>query len=412
MLVVDDEPQVTHHLVQGLSLLGLCALGAGSAAAALQILHDDPRVAVVITDIRMPNQDGLSLAQAITGSREEDQAIEIIVMTGHATLDDAAAAMRSRVSDFLRKPFRLAEAMRALTAGLDRAQRRRAQGRALKAQSLRLRALEAERSRLAAEMEAASLRLAKAPAPPGLTWKLERDMHAISHALRTPLVAISGGAELLGMPAQQQQEAEYLALLRNGVSQAREAVELVEELHQVERPVASPRQENVPLAALVAQQAALLQPEAAARSLRLEAGPLEPLSCTGDRARLRRAVALCLGAAMEWAPRDSQIGVRLDRAALAAAPGAETGGEAGSEAGAGAPLGGWAVLTVSVFPGPAPGQAPPPGIAFPEPDTVWSRTQEGLRFAIARHLAEQHDGRLTSWNGGAGTMALRLSLPL
>lgn len=393
VLVVDDEPAVTRQLVDGLTLYGFRVTGTDSATEALERLAADADIAVVVTDIRMPGLDGLSLAQRIMRERSDEQAVEVVVITGHATLEDAAAAVRTRVSDFLRKPFRLTEAAKALSTALERARTRRQDASARHLQSDRLQVLERERSALITDMADASRRLANVSGVPKQASKLERDMHAISHALRTPLIAISGGADLLGAPSFTDSAAEYLSMLREGVRQAREAVELVEELHQVERPGPESPLGATPLHDVLIGMVERMQPEAAARKITLEAGSVSSIFPVTDRVRLRRTVELCIAAALEWA----QLG-SWARASLESIQSQQRD---------------WAVVTVWVVPGSgAPEPSLPNNIAFKEISSLWSRTQEGLRFAIARRLAEQHGGSLTSWNGGAGVMALRLALPL
>lgn len=393
VLVVDDEASVLRQLVDGLRMCGHVVVGASSAADALMLLAVEPQIGAVMTDIRMPGLDGLNLAQRIMQERDAANAVEVVVMTGHATIDDAAAAVRTRVSDFLRKPFRLADGAQALSIALERARIRRRDAAAHDAQTAQLKALEEQRNALADDMENTSRRLAGFAPAPDVTRKLERDMHAISHALRTPLIAIAGGADLLGAPSAADDAAEYLSILREGVRQARDAVDLVDELHQVERAPSAAPSASLDLAEIGDRATRQLQPAATERRIRIAARPAAPVKVRGDRTRLPRAVELCLGAALDWAQPSAEIGLAVNRATTAE--------------------GAWAVLTILVSPpGTEADIVLPDDIAFPETSSLWSRTQEGLRFAIARRIAEQHGGRLTSWNGGAGMMAIRLTLPL
>lgn len=382
-LVVDDEAVVSRQLVDGLELSGFCVRGVASSAEALAALEADPTIAAVITDIRMPGLDGLALARRIMQDRDEEHAVEVVVMTGHATIDDAAAAVRTRVCDFLRKPFRLAEATRALRMALERAEARRRGAEERRVRLSKLQSLELAASGSPEEKPRGCL----------VNPSTDRDMHAISHALRTPLIAIAGGAELLGKPSNAESSTEYLTMLLNGVRQAREAVELVEELHGTARGTASAKQTVFSLDVSVDRAVQRLR-RAADRQVRaLEVGMLPPVMVKGVRAHVERAIDHCVLEASDWAQPTSVIRVKLEQRNSAVST--------------------WAVITVLVLPhGAVDGSSPPPDIIFPETSSLWSRTQEGLRFAIARRLVEANAGCLTSWNGGEGIMALRIAIPV
>ena len=90
MLAVDEPMQIAE------------AVGAAEARAALARQAFD----VVITDLNMPDGDGLSLMQ---WSQEQGVAASWIVLTGHGTLDRAVKALQLGAFDFISKPIRAAE---------------------------------------------------------------------------------------------------------------------------------------------------------------------------------------------------------------------------------------------------------------------------------------------------------------
>lgn len=387
VLVVDDEKAVVEQLTDGLSTFGFTVLGAHSAADARALLAADTAIGVVVTDIRMPGEQGLDLAQAIIADRPEDAAIEVIVITGHATIEDAATAVRHHVFDFLRKPFRLNDVVTATASAMQRAIRRRREAASRAEQGERLRSLEAERAALRARLDEALGEDERAALPPAAARALERDMAAISHALRTPLIAISGGAERLVAG----EGADQALLLREGVQRAVAAVELVEELHRVDRPDPDEFIARLPLKGELERACRQLAPLVGAKALDLSLEPPPALVVEGPALRLRRAVELTVAAAVDWAPPGGALRLTL-------APLAQEGRN-------------WAVLTAVAGPAGALPE-PPAGLAFEAAGSALARTQECLRFAIARRLAEQRAGRMTSWNGEGGCMALRLALPL
>ncbi len=71
--------------------------------------HD---IGVVVSDINMPTESGLALAQILLRDRAEEDAVEVILMTGRSNTEDAIAALRSQVIDFVAKPFVIRELAR------------------------------------------------------------------------------------------------------------------------------------------------------------------------------------------------------------------------------------------------------------------------------------------------------------
>jgi DNA-binding NtrC family response regulator len=125
VLVVDDEPNVAAELTDAISEEGYTVLTVHSAMAALELLHTRPEIAVIISDVRMPDGDGLMLTREALLLRGDTDALEVILITGHATLEDAIAAVRIGAFDFVRKPFRLQEIFDATSRAMARAGERR-----------------------------------------------------------------------------------------------------------------------------------------------------------------------------------------------------------------------------------------------------------------------------------------------
>mgnify|MGYP006287768729 FL=1 len=115
-MVVDDEAAVREALRQGLLLHGFDARAAGCAREALDLLAER-EVAVVITDLRMPGEDGMWLLERIR-SRWPDTAV--IVLTAYAEVDTAVACLRRGASDFLTKPVQMAHVLTTMDRALDR----------------------------------------------------------------------------------------------------------------------------------------------------------------------------------------------------------------------------------------------------------------------------------------------------
>ena len=102
-LVVDDEVQFVETLVKRLDKRGVKVNSAHSGQEALDILAGSgaTRTDVVILDVKMPGMDGLETLAAI---KEEHPLIEVIMLTGHATVESAIEGMKHGAYDYLMKP--------------------------------------------------------------------------------------------------------------------------------------------------------------------------------------------------------------------------------------------------------------------------------------------------------------------
>ena len=125
ILVVDDDRVVGQLLAEGLAVMGHAVAVAQSADEAWHALQDRPDIGVVVSDIRMPGSTGLDLALDVVTRIEDARAASIILVTGHATREEAATALRLGATDVLRKPCRLAELVSAAEKGLEKARSRR-----------------------------------------------------------------------------------------------------------------------------------------------------------------------------------------------------------------------------------------------------------------------------------------------
>jgi DNA-binding NtrC family response regulator len=101
VLIVDDEPKLGALLAQVLALDGHAVTGAGGGREALALLAREP-FDVVVTDLRMPEVDGIAVLRA---ARARPDAPEVILMTAHASAESAVEAMKAGAADYVTKPF-------------------------------------------------------------------------------------------------------------------------------------------------------------------------------------------------------------------------------------------------------------------------------------------------------------------
>src|SRR6516165_9914676 len=101
VLIVDDEPNLRKILSAQLSRDGYDVLAAEDGEKGLQQLREH-HIDLVITDLKMPKVDGMTLLKK---ALEEDPELPIVVITAHGTIDNAVEALKSGAFDFVTKPF-------------------------------------------------------------------------------------------------------------------------------------------------------------------------------------------------------------------------------------------------------------------------------------------------------------------
>jgi DNA-binding NtrC family response regulator len=114
VLVVDDDDGIRESAVLALSKVGHRTYEASSAGAALDQLRAH-RIDVVVSDIYMPGDDGLTLLQAIAERRDPPR---VILMTGRGTIETTVLAQRHGAFDYLAKPFELQELIDRVAAAV------------------------------------------------------------------------------------------------------------------------------------------------------------------------------------------------------------------------------------------------------------------------------------------------------
>src|SRR5215472_16303627 len=110
LLIVDDERWIRESCKEVAEELGFKVFSAESASAAHRQLESHS-IDVVLLDIKLPGHDGLGLLLKI---KQQQPETEVIMITGHATVDSVLTAMKSGAYDYLRKPFNLADLERLL----------------------------------------------------------------------------------------------------------------------------------------------------------------------------------------------------------------------------------------------------------------------------------------------------------
>ncbi|MHB8067818.1 MAG: sigma-54-dependent transcriptional regulator [Desulfobaccales bacterium] len=115
ILVVDDDAPTREALESGLKKMGHELHTAGTGVAALDEVRRHP-VDLAIIDLKLPDMEGTELFGALRILRPEAIAIMI---SGHATVDEAVSALKRGIYDFITKDFRMHELRKVVTKALE-----------------------------------------------------------------------------------------------------------------------------------------------------------------------------------------------------------------------------------------------------------------------------------------------------
>jgi DNA-binding NtrC family response regulator len=101
ILLVDDEVPFVETMIKRLTKREMDVIAAYNGAEALAKLKEQPRIEVVILDVKMPGMDGIETLMEI---KKAHPLVEVIMLTGHATVESAIDGMKKGAFDYLMKP--------------------------------------------------------------------------------------------------------------------------------------------------------------------------------------------------------------------------------------------------------------------------------------------------------------------
>jgi len=118
VLLVDDEEKLVRNLGRALRDEGHEVTTATSAGDAQTLLSSRP-FDVLVVDNRMPDRTGLELIRDVSSSVPDGDRPQILLMTAHATIENAIEAMKLGAFDYLQKPFEVEELIVAVARALE-----------------------------------------------------------------------------------------------------------------------------------------------------------------------------------------------------------------------------------------------------------------------------------------------------
>ncbi|MEQ1564010.1 MAG: sigma-54 dependent transcriptional regulator [Myxococcota bacterium] len=119
ILIVDDEPSIRKVLAAHLRRFGHETESAEDGAAAISRLQAEP-FHLVVTDLKMPNVDGMAL---LRWTHQHQPGLPVILITAHGTVETAVEAIKAGAFDYVTKPFDRDELEQVITKALASEQR-------------------------------------------------------------------------------------------------------------------------------------------------------------------------------------------------------------------------------------------------------------------------------------------------
>lgn len=284
VLVVDDERDIRDFLFKALTrIAGFQVELAENGEEALRKIEKE-RFDLILTDLKMPEMDGLQLITEISRKRPETLTV---LMTGHGTIDSAIEAMKQGASDYLTKPLNLDETILRLKKVLDEKQR-----------FMRLKDY-------AEQLEKANQELKKIDA-----MKSEF-VSVASHELRTPLAAIKNSIQLIlsGKTGTiNENQAKFLSMAERNINRLTNILNDLLSLSRIESGRMAFSFENISFQSILEPTLSSLKPQADGKSITLEGDYPEGLpQVYVDKEKIEQVLVNLIGNAIKFTPEGGKI---------------------------------------------------------------------------------------------------------
>lgn len=109
VLVVDDQPLIVEELCEFLESSGYRCVPCESSQQAIERFSQDAEIGLVLSDLHMPDMNGIQLVQELQRIGGKHRVFEAIMLTGRADKQDVIKALRAGIADYYQKPVDLDE---------------------------------------------------------------------------------------------------------------------------------------------------------------------------------------------------------------------------------------------------------------------------------------------------------------
>lgn len=110
LLIVDDEEQFLKSMTKRLEVRDFNVIAVDRGEKAIEAAREHP-IDIALVDLKMPGMNG---EQTLKGLKEEHQWMEVVILTGHGSIDSVVECTRIGAYSYLQKPCELEELLRVL----------------------------------------------------------------------------------------------------------------------------------------------------------------------------------------------------------------------------------------------------------------------------------------------------------
>jgi signal transduction histidine kinase len=286
ILVVDDEKEIRDFLFKALSRIGGFQVELAESGQEVLKKIENEKFDLVLTDLKMPNMDGLQLVEEIAKSRPE---ILTVLMTGHGSIDSALEAMKRGASDYLTKPLNFEEMIVRLQRVLEEKQR-------------------------FTRLESCVVDLEKANEELRKIDEMKSEFVSVaSHELRTPLAAIKNAVQLIlnGKTGQiNETQAKFLSMAERNINRLNNILNNLLDLSRIESGKITMKFEELDLRASIEFIVTSFKAQADEKSICLRMDlPQELPPVYGDREKLEQILTNLIGNALKFTSEGGEISI-------------------------------------------------------------------------------------------------------
>ncbi len=119
ILLVDDEQAFVETMAKRLDKRGLTVFTAANGQEGIDTLESNRSIDVVVLDVKMPGLDGIEVLSIM---KARFPLVEIVMLTGHATVSNAIDGMKSGAFDYMMKPCDIDELLSKVSEAYDKKQ--------------------------------------------------------------------------------------------------------------------------------------------------------------------------------------------------------------------------------------------------------------------------------------------------
>ena len=316
VVLVDDEPEILEEMADLFESSDYVCKTASNAREALALLKEHHEIGIMVTDLKMPEIDGIELVGMVRKEISPHRHMEIVVITGHAGMEEAIEALRLGASDFLIKPVtpeKLLAAVNKASQSILIRGLKRLEGKRVASQ---LKAREQERGNLTRSLADTKSKLGQSTQELEIANRVKDEfLSLVSHELRAPLATIIAVSDFLVVSGEDEgddSKKEFHKMITESGLRLTQVIDTILELVDLRAGKTHLDKQTIHLPGLIDRVLEVYQPKIAAAQLKLNYSPPESLpSLLGDPGRIAQIFGNILDNAIKFSQAGSEISIKV-----------------------------------------------------------------------------------------------------